>query len=132
MKMSSSTATAPSRPCPSAMSASSASDIVSTSWEPVKRCDSNLPQMRSDPVLDELVDRACTRTGLDDFGPDPWREGLAVLVQSCESTAGVIPSGRDDLYAKFVDALSNRLRVLEYAKKHPEIAEERVERPLIV
>src|ERR1700744_881578 len=81
---------------------------------------------------DELVTRACERAGLDDFGGDSWSEGLQVLVDSVESTPGVNPGGRDFVYGQFVDALWNRLRIVDYVKKHPEIGRERVERPLVI
>lgn len=83
-------------------------------------------------TVDDLVAKACERAGLDDFGGDTWREGLALLVSSVESTPGVNAGGRDYVYSQFVDALWNRLRVVEYRKRHPEVAAERIERPLVV
>jgi hypothetical protein len=82
--------------------------------------------------LDDLVTRACERAGLDDFGGDSWREGLQLLVDTCESSPGVNPGGRDFVYGQFVDALWNRLRVVEYCKQHPEVADEQVQRPLVI
>jgi hypothetical protein len=82
--------------------------------------------------MDELCARACERAGLDDFGGDSWRAGLRLLVDSVESTDGVNPGGRDFVYGQFVDALWNRLRVVDYLKRHPEVAEQRVERPLVI
>ena len=82
---------------------------------------------QSAAVVDDLVTRACERAGLDDFGEDSWREGLRVLVDSCECTPGVNPGGRDYVYGQFVDALWNRLRVIDYVKHHPEVNEERIE-----
>jgi hypothetical protein len=81
---------------------------------------------------EELVTRACERAGLDDFGGDSWREGLHLLVESVESTPGVNPGGRDFVYGQFVDALWNRLRIIDYLKQHPDVAQERVERPLVI
>jgi Sulfotransferase family len=81
---------------------------------------------------DELITRASKRAGLDDFGGDSWREGLDLLVESVESTPGVNPGGREFVYGQFVDALWNRLRIVDYLKQHPEIGHERVERPLVV
>ena len=83
-------------------------------------------------VLDQLVEQACTRAGLDNLGPDSWREGLTVVVDTIETTPGVIPSGRDDLYRRCVDALWNRLRVVDHLKRHPDIADEQIERPLVI
>jgi Sulfotransferase family len=83
-------------------------------------------------TVEELVSRACERAGLDDFGGDSWREGLALLVQSCESAPGVNPGGREFVYGQFVDAMWNRLRVVDYVKGHPEVLDEPIERPLVV
>src|SRR3989440_6184609 len=83
-------------------------------------------------TVDDLVGRACERAGLDDLGPDSWREGLTILVESIESTPGVATTGRDDLYRQFVDALCNRLRVVDHLKQHPEVADGPIERPLVI
>lgn len=82
--------------------------------------------------VDQLVTRACERAGLDDFGGDAWREGLTLLVDSCESAPGVNPGGREFVYGQFVDALWNRLRVVDYVKTHPEVLAEPVSHPLVV
>ena len=82
--------------------------------------------------MDELITRACERTGLDDFGDDSWREGLGVLVDSVKSTPGVNPGGRDFVYNQFVDALRNRLRIVDYLARHPEVGQQPVERPLVI
>jgi Sulfotransferase family len=82
--------------------------------------------------FDELVTQACERAGLDDFGEHSWQQGLRLLIETCESAPGVNPGGRDYVYGQFVDALWNRLRVIDYVKQHPEIADERVDRPLVV
>ena len=83
-------------------------------------------------MMDNLIARACDRAGLDDFGGDSWCEGLRLLVDTCESAPGVNPGGRDYVYGQFVDALWNRLRVIDYIKHHPEVGTQRVERPLVV
>jgi hypothetical protein len=83
-------------------------------------------------TTERLVTRACERAGLDDFGGDSWREGLTLLVETVESAPGVSEGGRDFVYGQFVDALWNRLRVVDYLKQHPEVTAERIERPLVV
>jgi sulfotransferase family protein len=90
-----------------------------------------LSQKSAQPA-DELITRACERAGLDDFGGDSWREGLRLLVDSVESTPGVNPGGRDFVYGQFVDALWNRLRIVDYLRRHPEVSEQGVERPLVI
>ena len=82
--------------------------------------------------LDDLVARACDRAGLDDFGGESWREGLQLLVDTCESAPGVNPGGREFVYGQFVDALWNRLRVVDYCRRHPEVGDEQIPRPLVI
>ncbi|AEV72612.1 sulfotransferase family protein [Mycolicibacterium rhodesiae NBB3] len=82
--------------------------------------------------LDELTARASERAALDDFGGDSWREGLQLLVDTCESAPGVNPGGREYVYGQIVDALWNRLRIVDYVRRHPEVTEQAVERPLVV
>jgi hypothetical protein len=84
------------------------------------------------PDVERLVTRACERANLDDFGGDSWREGLTLLVHTVDSSPGVSEGGRDYVYGQFVDALWNRLRVVDYLKQHPAVAAERIERPLVV
>ncbi|HET6737134.1 sulfotransferase family protein [Mycobacterium sp.] len=84
------------------------------------------------PAIDDLITRASERAGLDDFGSDSWREGLNLLVETIESAPGVNEGGRDYLYGQFVDALWNRLRIVDYLNVHPEVAQEKVDRPLVV
>jgi hypothetical protein len=82
--------------------------------------------------IGQLVGQAFERTGLTDLGSDSWREGLSILVDSLEFRGTVTASGRDDLYRQFVEALCNRLRVIDYVKRHPEVALQRIERPLVI
>ena len=83
-------------------------------------------------TVHDLVGRACERAGRDDLGPDSWREGLTILVESIESTPGVATAGRDNIYRQFVDALCNRLRVVDHLTQHPEVADGPIERPLVI
>jgi Sulfotransferase family len=83
-------------------------------------------------TVDALVTRACERAGLDDFGGDSWRAGLRLVVESCESAPGVNPGGREFVYGQLVDAMWNRLRVVDYVKSHPDVLDGPVERPLVV
>lgn len=84
------------------------------------------------PVVDGLAGQARERTGLNDLGGDSWREGLTILVDALESTSNVMPAGRDELYGKFTDALSNRLRVIDYLNRHPDIACQRIKQPIVI
>ena len=83
-------------------------------------------------AIETYVQESFDRVGLYDLGPDSWREGLAVLVDTLETAPHVEPTGREDFRSQVVDALSNRLRVVDFHKEHPELDEGRIERPLII
>jgi hypothetical protein len=80
----------------------------------------------------ELVGEAVAQTGLDDFGGDELREGLEVLAQAIEGEAQLNDFGAVAVRAQIVGALANRLRVVDYITRTPSVADEPVDRPLIV
>ncbi len=84
--------------------------------------------------LDEttLLAKARGRTGLDDFGDDSFRQPLKILLRSFEEDADLNLVGRITVYAEMVRMLSNRLRLEEDCKRHPEILAEVVQRPLFI
>lgn len=84
--------------------------------------------------LDEqtLLDKACRRTGLDDFGDDSFRQPLRILLQSFETDAALNLIGRLCVQGDLTRLLSNRLLVVEDRKRHPEIAAETIRRPLFI
>lgn len=86
----------------------------------------------STTFADECVAEACTQTGLDDFGASGWREGLDVYASSVMAEAQLNEIGRIAVRANVVGNLANRLRVVDWAKAHPEVADERITAPLIV
>jgi hypothetical protein len=84
--------------------------------------------------LDEpsLLAAATRRTGLADFGPDTFREGLRSLIDSLESEAALSTLGRFIARTEIVMFLENRLRLQDWRRRHPEIAEVRIERPVFI
>ena len=83
-------------------------------------------------TAEQILERAVEATGLDDAGGDSWREGLRILLDTLDHAPGVTESGRGDLHRQFAEALANRLRVIDYHARHPELADERIERPLVI
>ena len=81
---------------------------------------------------DALLAAACRETGLSDFGEPSFREGLDVLADSIEREADLSAFGRIVVRAQLVDNLATRLRVLDWAKRHPEVEKERIERPWVI
>jgi Sulfotransferase family len=81
---------------------------------------------------DAFIAAATEQTGLNDFGPDSYREGLEIFCASAESEAKLNEIGQAAVPAAIVGALSNRLRVYDWAARHPEVADEKIEAPWIV
>ena len=79
-----------------------------------------------------LIETACAQTGLTDFGGDSFREGLAVLCESVSTEAQLNDFGKMAMPGAIVGALSNRLKVTDWVKRHPGVADERIEAPMVV
>ncbi len=87
-----------------------------------------------DQSFDEaaLLEEARAATGLSDFGEDGFREGLRVLLETYESTAGFHEKGRRSTRRRLLMLLANRLRIQQTLEARPEIRERRIERPLVL
>ncbi len=83
-------------------------------------------------VAHDAVAEARDQTGLDDFGPDSFREGLEVLCDSINDEAQLSELGEAAVRTAVVNSLGNRLRVVDWIRRHPEVAGERIEAPIVV
>jgi Sulfotransferase family len=81
---------------------------------------------------DGLIAAACQQTGLDDFGGDSFREGLGVFCESAASEAQLNQIGAAVLPGAILSCLTNRLKVVDWVKRHPEASAERIESPTVV
>jgi len=79
-----------------------------------------------------LCAEACAVTGLDDFGPDGYQAGLVALCGSLNADAQLNDLGDGALPGMVVGSLANRLRVFDWIARHPEVRNERIERPIVV
>lgn len=86
--------------------------------------------MAFDP--DALVAAARQSTGLEDLGGDSWREGLEVLCRSLSNEAQLNGFGQMALPGAIIGALSNRLKVTNWIKTHPDVLNEKIENPFVV
>jgi hypothetical protein len=84
--------------------------------------------------LDEasLMEEARANTGLSDFGGESWRTGFRKLLWSLENESRLNAIGRLIAHGLVLRNLENRLRVAEDWRKHPEMGEEQVVRPIFV
>ena len=81
---------------------------------------------------DALIATACEQTGLDDFGGDSFREGLAIYCESAATEARLNAFGETAIPGAILGALTNRLRITDWMQRHPDVANERIEAPVIV
>ena len=80
----------------------------------------------------ELHAAATALTGLADFGADGYRDGLAVLLESCARDAGLTPKGIRVARAMIRGALTARLFSEAGWARHPEHAGVDIDQPIFV
>ena len=71
--------------------------------------------------VDGVIGAAVAQTGLEDFGDDSFREGLELLLASLRDEARLNARGEGYIYPRIVTALSQRLQVEDWYRRHPEI-----------
>ncbi len=81
---------------------------------------------------DSIARAACDRAGLEDFGDPGWREGLEVLCLALELEGNLTTFGRIAMRGLITNALEGRLRLIDWAARHPEVRDEKIERPWVV
>lgn len=81
---------------------------------------------------DDLIRAAQKRTGLEEFDSDSFREPLELLIAGMNARSDYSESGLETMRNEFVSHLSNRLRVADYLRQHPELEDAPLETPLIV
>lgn len=83
-------------------------------------------------TVDAVLGDAMERTGLSDFGPEDFVQRLKVWCQATEEDTGLGPMGRMRFYNDTVRYAVNRLRFHDLLKRHPEILDVEIERPIII
>lgn len=81
---------------------------------------------------DDIMASAVELAGCDDFGPDDFREGLAVLCASAGDEAQLNELGVMAMQQNMIGGLVNRLKVLDWVRQHPDVTAEPVTAPLVV
>jgi hypothetical protein len=72
------------------------------------------------------------RAGLSDWGDDGFREGLRALIESFEAQNKAHTFGRLFFREYCLNILTNRLRIQAELKRHPEILDTPIRRPLVI
>ncbi|MEX1217501.1 MAG: sulfotransferase [Acidimicrobiales bacterium] len=86
--------------------------------------------MTSALQADELLHEAVAATGLEDFGPGDFQDGLAVLMESLYADADLTPAALDGVLSVFRRRLENRLRVEEWYLSNPAATLSPIEGPV--
>lgn len=89
-------------------------------------------RLRFDFEADQLIEAATSRTGLKDFGGEPFRVPLEVLLQAYEREARLNFVGRVTTWWDTVRLLSNLLHVVDDRKHFPGIAAEGIHAPVFI
>ena len=92
---------------------------------------SNAAAERLDP--ERLIEQACELAGSDDFGDDDgWRENLARLIDDLVSEADLSPIGVEVAAADVILPLRNRLQITNWRRENPDVARQKIERPIVI
>jgi hypothetical protein len=75
---------------------------------------------------------ARAQTGLDDFGPRDFEERLARLLAEVQADANVWRMAKAQFVGFCVKAAANRLKNCEFLKRHPEIEQIVIDRPIFI
>lgn len=88
-----------------------------------------------DVELTEAAVLAAAReaTGLSDFGDEAdWKEGLTLFLKGLNEEARLNKIGRIIAFGEVLRHLTNRLRVTDDIKRHPEILDVKIVKPIFV
>jgi len=81
---------------------------------------------------DELIATAKKQTGLVNFGEGPHRNALGILCTALENEAKLSFLGRHLTRQQLLKGLHDQLQLQDWFRRHPEIADEKIEQPLII
>jgi len=79
-----------------------------------------------------VLEVARQRTGLTDFGSEDFRERLNLLLDEWNADPDMNNLQRASLFGYVTRYAANRLLIHDTVKKHPEIHDQQIERPVIV
>src|SRR5205814_6421672 len=81
---------------------------------------------------EELLEEAASETGLSNFGPDHFREGLGVLIESLTNDSALKPEHVARARTMIITQLKKRLTVQEWYDRHPEILQQEIKAPIFI
>ncbi len=78
-----------------------------------------------------VLEEARKATGLSDFGPENFTEALDILLETYKKNF-TTEKGQKKSFRRVVQLLSTRLRITEALRKHPEIREREIRKPMVL
>jgi hypothetical protein len=86
------------------------------------------------PMPEALMAAAAAHTGLDDFGDPARHAGLRAFISSLEAETwrSMTDGAREVVVDYLLHHLGTRLRLINDRKEYPQIAQQRIQRPLII
>ena len=81
---------------------------------------------------DAVLGAAQAATGLSDFGDDGFRVRLSLWLKGTRDDTNLSAEGRAGIFMDAVRYASNRLKVEDLVKRHPEILDIRIDRPIVI
>jgi hypothetical protein len=88
------------------------------------------PPVRMD--MDAVLAAARAATGLSDFGAEDFRSRLALWLRSYDEDRDLTTLGRATLFGECIRYASARLRIEDLIRRHPEIEQVEIDRPIMV
>lgn len=81
---------------------------------------------------ERLIASAEQATGLSDWGDSRFREGLEQLIDALDIEARLSDMGRMATEHTLLGRMSNRLQIIDYRRQRPEVAAQKISRPLFI
>jgi len=110
-------------------------DLAAPRFAPdIEEIRSFMELMAADCPLDVglLHDKARAETGLDDFGPDDYRERMDLFVGALTEIDGLHGPGVLSFHMQLLQVLKNRLLLTDLVTRHPEIRDIELVPPLVI
>ena len=89
-------------------------------------------KVATDLSIEAILSHAVAATGLDDFGPDDFRERLELQLAEMNADPERTGIGRMIMFGDCARNAANRLLIRDLLKQHPEILDIPIENPVIV
>lgn len=85
-----------------------------------------------DLSMESILEDACKKTGMSDFGPEDFKERLSLLTDEWHADKDITNLGRMSLRNKLLQHAQSRLLIQDKWNRHPEILDITIEKPIIV